>query len=61
MENLKGAKIDALFKVLVTRLYPKNALSWDDSCEMAGCRCEVFKVIKGLFFYQMVIFPVSVT
>ena len=48
MENLTEAKIDALFKVSVTRLYPKNALSWDDSSEMAGCRCEVFEVIKGL-------------
>ena len=61
MENLTEAKIDALFKVSVTRLYPKNALSWDDSSEMAGCRCEVSEVIKGLFFNQMVIFLVSVT
>ena len=52
-ENCSEAHIDALFRPSVTKLFPKNALSWNDSSEMPGCRREVFEVMNHFLLFRV--------
>ena len=48
MDNLTETQLDSLYRISVTKLVEKNALTLDDSIEIDGVSHEVYEVNNGM-------------